>query len=407
MHTLPVDQQMIRELARVARHCNVFPIFLPREYFRVTGERETPVGRVLKTLVPEVANYIDMLQDHEFESFIAAMPPGLTFMLGQNPDRSTTRNRERIAVYYLASEIQRVYLSFADVVAVKRSNSEILKTYPELYACFDKDDLLHLDDRFTLHDGGIQYRDHILHYHQFLRRGYTSNPNFDFLGPFINFCRLTSSKNRFRIAVDHLRLMPLEAYLRLMECDTWFGPSFDRKKLDDPSAVGLTIVKRNPSSLFGLTNNLERTEFYWSYRDGVKTLEIEEVSHHAYQFEQYNLNRYLHAERDIHKKVLQHTDGAVKVYLHDQYDQRFSSNMPREAKSYTKVKLWRIDGDIDIDAWLDLTGLFFKGNEMVLEYFDPAKFLEVFEERVRDFDAWKAKQSGSEDSTERMDEENS
>jgi hypothetical protein len=187
--------------------------------------------------------------------------------------------------------------------------------------------------------------------------------------------------------------MPLDAYMRLVEMDTWFGPRFDREKLDDRNAVGLTIVKRNQDSLFKLSNDLDRTEFFWSYRDGVKTLEVEEISNTGYRFEQFNLNRYLHAERDTVSRTLRHVDGAVKVYVHSDYPNRFESQMPREAKSHRKVKVWRIDGDVDVDHWLDLIAMFFKSNEMVIGYFDPERFEEVFDERVRDYVKWKADQA--------------
>lgn len=241
-------------------------------------------------------------------------------------------------------------------------------------------------------DGGIAYKGHVLHYHQFLRRGYTSNPNFDFICRFIAYYHRTRSDNQFRIAIDHRRIMPKEFYQHIIELDTWFGPRFDPEKLDDPQAIGLTVVKRNKDSLFELTNRLDRTEFYWSFRRGIKTLQIEEISDEGYQFDHYYVNKYVHSERDTRKKVLRHFDGAVKVYLRDSYKDRLNSYMPNQAKSYSKIKLFRVDGDIAIDDWIELISFFYKSNEMIIEYFDPEQFEQEFEERVRDFEAWKQKQ---------------
>jgi len=389
MNDLPISEQKIKELARQAKHCNVAPIFLPNEYFR--EDNKSPVAALLKDLVPEASDYIAALTDDEFVRLVGSMARGFAFMLDP-PERATHEQRERVALYYLGSEIHRIYYAFAETIAADLGASEVLKVYPELVDLLDKDGLLHIDDRFTLHDGGIEYEKHMLHYHQFLRRGFTAQPNFDFLGPFARFYERTKKTNTFRVAIDHLRIMPTEAYVRLMEADRWFGPSFDREKLDNPSAVGLTIMKRNQDSLFGLSNDLDRTEFFWSFRDGVKTLEIEEVSSVGFRIDQYHLNRYLHAERDVTNGVLRHADGAVKIYMNNDYEKRFSSHMPHESKSYKKVKLWRIDGDLDVDVWLELTAFFFKGNEMIIEYFDPATFEAVFEERVRDFAKWKSKQ---------------
>lgn len=110
--------------------------------------------------------------------------------------------------------------------------------------------------------------------------------------------------------------------------------------------------------------------------------------------DQYYLNRYVHSERDTQKRVLRHLDGAVKVYLPDNYSDRFNSNIPTEAKSHVKIKLFRVDGNIVVDDWIELISFFFKSNEMIIEYFNPEQFKTMFEERVRDYKTWKQKQQG-------------
>jgi len=75
----------------------------------------------------------------------------------------------------------------------------------------------------------------------------------------------------------------------------------------------------------------------------------------------------------ILRKQLQHFDGAVKIYPHE-YTKRFESQLPNEYKAPIKIKLFRIDNDINITKWVDLISHFFKGNEMILEYFDPEGF---------------------------------
>lgn len=50
-----------------------------------------------------------------------------------------------------------------------------------------------------------------------------------------------------------------------------------------------------------------------------------------------------------------------------------------------KIKLFRVDGDIDLGCWLELVGSFFSGNEMVVEYFDPKGFEEVYAPQVREY----------------------
>ena len=44
--------------------------------------------------------------------------------------------------------------------------------------------------------------------------------------------------------------------------------------------------------------------------------------------------------------------------------------------------MFRIDGDIDLREWIDLLGYYFRGNEMILEYFDPETFNKEFRPRI-------------------------
>lgn len=236
--------------------------------------------------------------------------------------------------------------------------------YPELRDKTDDDGLLNIDSSLELLEGGILYRDHVLHYHQFLRRNFTSNPNFDFLQHLVAARRTAGCA--VRVAVDHRRIMSREFYEQIFEFDTWFGAPFDAAALDDASQVGLTVVKRNQGSLFRLTNTLDRTEFLWSFRAGIKTLQIEEIADGDFQFDHYYLNRFVHAQRDIVKATFTHVDGAVKAYRSHTYSARREAKLPDTPKSEAKIKLWRVDGDIPLKLWLDLVCFFFKSNEMVL-----------------------------------------
>jgi hypothetical protein len=351
-----------------------------------------PIGRLLTEVVNEAAEHLSVLPEHEVEAVVASLPE---IYQGYVSYRTSTLKRAdlltRVALYHLIGRVEGDYVSVREVLAQGLDSSVVVTEYPELESAFDADGLLCLDERFQLHDGGIQYRDHILHYHQFLRRGYFSNPNFDFLSRFARARRMAAAETTFRIAIDHDRLMRVADYVEVIERDRWFGPAFDKDRLDDPNTVGLTIVKRNQNSLFRLTNNLDRTEFYWSYRSGIKSLEIEEILSLANPIDDYYLNRYVHSERDTANGVFRHLDGAVKVYPKSEYQRRFDTKLPHEPRSSAKVKLFRIDGTMSLETWLELIAHFFKSNEMVLEYFDPEQFVQIFDERVRDFVAWKAK----------------
>jgi hypothetical protein len=83
----------------------------------------------------------------------------------------------------------------------------------------------------------------------------------------------------------------------------------------------------------------------------------------------------------MRKGVFRHFDGAVKVYLRDRYADRLGKNLP-DRDSHKKLKVFRIDGEIDADVWVNLTLLFFRGNELVLEYLDPDQYQEKFGPRI-------------------------
>jgi hypothetical protein len=344
---------------------------------------------MLNELVEECVEYLSIMTDDEVDRLVYDFPVGCKMFIERRPLEGTTRMwLERIALYYLVAICQEEYFSIKQVLTDRLEDSVVLGIYPELKDRIDSDDMLHIDGALWLFDGGIEYKDHILHYHQFLRRKFHSNPNFDFLGRFISYYYQTKARNSFRIAIDHRRIMPKEFYQQLGERDAWFGPPFDRSKLDDPNAVGLTVVTRIKPSLFDMAGNkLDRTELYWSYKDGIKTFEVEELSREGEYCDSYYLNRYVHSERDVNLRVLRHFDGAVKVYLKDDYTRRMETQLPQELKSHRKIKLFRIDGDVDIDEWIELSCLFFKFNEMLIEYFNAEQFEKMFGEKIRHYRA--------------------
>ena len=160
-----------------------------------------------------------------------------------------------------------------------------------------------------------------------------------------------------------------------IELDTWYGPKFDPDILDDPNHKGLTVVGREyPTPLDQYP--LIKTEFLWKTNEGenVKTLEIEELSCPSKPYDNWHINRYAHAERDIVKKTFRHFDGAAKVYRQNEYPARFEKTMPNNSRPAHYLKLFRIDGTIDLSDWLSLLSMFYKGNEMVIEHFDPEQF---------------------------------
>jgi hypothetical protein len=178
--------------------------------------------------------------------------------------------------------------------------------------------------------------------------------------------------------------MHVSLYQEMFESDYWFGAPFDQGRLDDRADVGVTAFFRSqPSPLDFFFGKLLRTEVFRNVDGDVKTFEIEELIDVSEAHGEYVLNRYVHAERDMKRGVFRHCDGAVKIYLRDQYEQRVDPERRLPDKSsHRKLKVFRIDGEIDAEVWINLTLLFFRGNELVLEYFDPEQYQEEFGPRI-------------------------
>lgn len=384
---LSIPRDRIRELTRQCLHHNVFPIFLPNAFW---SKSPRPVFRILDRLVGDHVELLACLSKEELATEIDAMPIQLKELLGGPPNGGPDDEYlQRLSLYWLTACMEKGYTDFRSALEPFGSGTAVAKHFPELLECTDDDGLLILDERFQLMDGGIEYREHVLHYHQCLRRGFGSNPNFDFTSRFAAYQRNCSPSNVLRIGIDPRRIMSREEYQQMMEMDTWVGAQFDPLKIDDHDSIGLTVIERERPSLLDMSVKLDRTEFFWKSDRvaGIKTFELEEVSAPSLCYDVYHINRYVHAERDTTNHVLRHFDGAAKVYASDaDYAQRYESRIPNEPRAFLKPKLFRIDGNIEVADWIDLTTAFMKGNEMVVRYFDPAGYEAQFREKL---EAWK------------------
>ena len=383
MAELIFNAKDVRELKRQCLHHNVFPLFLGH---CMNGDPPR-VFALLSPMIDDCVEQLNLMTYSEVKQVVESVPAGLRMMIEPVSEPLTPEYLRRVVEYCIAVEIEKGYSPVSDVVNPRPDKSEVFLVVPEMSELIDGDGLVQLTDEFTLFDGGIRYRDFVLHYHQFLRRGFSSNPNFDFLGTLARYRNETGGENAFRVAIDHRRIMRLDDYRQTIERDTWYGPAFDREKLDDPDYVGLTVVGRiHPNSLDSYP--IEKTEFFWKRNEGdsIKTVEIEELSSTSRPYDNWHINRYVHAERDMCNQVFRHFDGAVKVYAQNNYAKRIGQTMPHHMRCNHYVKLFRIDGEILLDDWLSLVGMFYKGNEMVIEYFDPDLFDDKFRpirERLR------------------------
>lgn len=269
--------------------------------------------------------------------------------------------------------------------------SRLLATYPELRdSITPKDFLLRLGHDVTPGHAWVSYKDHEIHPHPGLRRGFHCRVHYGLLG--LLWDQL-SAGNDVSIGIDHFRLCPRGELGCIVELDAWFGAPFSLDKVDDKWKVGATVHGRSRATSPGERAGL-LTEFRWTYSDGLKTFEVEELPHPDGESRDPTgpiICRYVHSIRDTFSKRFVHLDGAVTVYEPDaylrRYEQATNHGLPK-VWATRKVKLFRVDAPaqdekarIPEDAWTEVIISFFRGNELVLEYFDGRSFAEIYRSR--------------------------
>lgn len=254
------------------------------------------------------------------------------------------------------------YFSIPDSLFDRPSDeSRVVAAAPTLRGRSDDDGLLDVGD-FDARPQGLFVDGLSLQYHQFLRRGFSSNVHYDLVAAILK----AASHNGVvgRIAFDDRRVRFKDEHEEVIERDYWYGPPLRDGFLDDPYAVGETIHgdREGGSSI---RNPYVALSARWTRDAHLKTVEIEELV--PVPAEGWALARYLHAIRDTRQQRFIHCDGAVKAYAADTYP-RTAADFPYRARSDRYRKVFRLDGDIPTDEWADIVPMWFRGNLLILEY---------------------------------------
>lgn len=86
-------------------------------------------------------------------------------------------------------------------------------------------------------------------------------------------------------------------------------------------------------------------------------------------------------------KYLGSFDGAIHLYSETEYFQRRDSdfNYNKKSQSHIKadsLKLFKMNGSVNIDSWILFSSHFFTGNPLIVEYFEgqyPKHVKEIIE----------------------------
>lgn len=295
-------------------------------------------------------------------------------------------------------------------IELNKSNFDYIRTigivahYPNLVTSLDerisegKEELISynfLETEFECKPfvSGFIYCDQfMLMAHPFFRRGLQQESNFS--PRFVDmFWHYKAKDNDRYIALDMDRVRVNVDSQMYMELDTWFGAKFK----DDPAEIEDGIVKLRPpldlepfdiEFFFGNTYSLD---IKWYKKENIKVFQAEEFKTEKTKIEidgtSYYPVKYVHSEFDVSNNSFRHFDGAIHFYTEDEYFQRRDSDFNYNDKADLKVKtlsrkLFKINGSLAKNDWIELTSQFFTGNPLVFEYFEgklPDRIVEIVE----------------------------
>lgn len=215
--------------------------------------------------------------------------------------------------------------------------------------------------------------------HPNFRRKYYENNNYapHFVEMFTSYRASNIEKyialdeNRVRINIDSC------CYI---EEDTWYGAPFNRSVGEIENGVSVLkppqdIEEPILSFLFSDTYALN---VKWSEGRGVKTFQSIEFKNDGISVMKEGVNlypaRYMHAEFDIGLNEFRHFDGAVQYLTESEYFERRDSDFNFNVKSRAhqkplSEKMFKINGSISVDDFVNLATHYFTADPLIVEYF--------------------------------------
>ncbi|MDH6252395.1 hypothetical protein M2347_002122 [Chryseobacterium sp. H1D6B] len=166
-----------------------------------------------------------------------------------------------------------------------------------------------------------------------------------------------------------------------LELDTWYGSVFDQ----NVENISDQLVKLRPSPEFDDSEisfffaDTYSVDIKWALSKTIKTFQAEEFKSENIKVKidgiVYFPVRYVHAEFDMNTLNFRHFDGAFHFYTEEEYFRRRDSDLNYNRKDHSQIKsrskkLFKINGEISTEKWVDLTSHFFSRNPLVYEYFN-------------------------------------
>lgn len=265
---------------------------------------------------------------------------------------------------------------FSRDIFLCRDNDIVYKIFPKIRSKLDKHGLVFLEDLLSefeyMRRGVFKSKSCNLAIvvHPSFRRSfsYYNSVHFGFLEEF--FSLKDRDGVRLRIAIDWDFIGYAPSFSPMEELDYWWGPKFD----DDIAKMPLGLTRHEGNDLEKTYYGISATEFLWKADGTKKEFELEEIREDLYPLSDETFKcRYIHSIFDTESNVFDHFDGATRSYHGDSYLSRICSKMTDAGKGSDYEKLFRIDGNLDLDTWKSLVTNYLQGNPLIYEYFNQEK----------------------------------
>lgn len=242
------------------------------------------------------------------------------------------------------------------------------RAFAQTFEAKDKDGLIPLSSLRLIAPGVFENDGLILFAHSFFRR---SLSRFNSLsGPFFAIMRKLSERNDLdiRVALDEDMVGLASTIQENVEFQYWWGPKFS----DDLSNIKMGVATRHESDeRQRFFHGISRTEFWWYVQDDRPTFECEEVR----DTESLGISkdkfgcRYVHSILDPANSTPVHLDGAIRMYTTESMLERLAKDIIHAGRNSDYTKLWRVDGNLEVDVWKELITHYFRDNQLIGEYF--------------------------------------
>jgi len=241
------------------------------------------------------------------------------------------------------------------------------KLFPYLFTETDKNDLIKYDQLKMIFPGVYEIGKMIIFAHQYFRRNYSrlNNLNVEFLDL---FDKVSKKNNSLKIAIDLDMIGLKDSFKAPMEFEFWWGPKFNNSIKDIPKGVTQHVA----DDRLRFFHQVVKNEFFWYDQDNHHVLECEEIVDFEVSGQPFKYGcRYIHSMVDKETDNIIHLDGAIRGYSDEQMISRLDIDISKQDKSLNYLKLWRIDGSIELSVWKELICHFYRDNYLAGEYLSP------------------------------------